>query len=334
MKAVAFTRSLPISEPDSLVDIELPDPELRARDLLVEIEAISVNPADAKRRMRVAADGPVEPFVLGYDAVGTVRETGGAATLFRPGDKVWYAGDATRPGSYAALQAVDERIVGRAPRAAPASDAASLPLTSLTAWEMLFDRLGAKEGEAGEILVIGGAGGVGSITIQLARKLTGLTVVATASRLESVAWCRSLGAHDVVDHRDLVASATAAGYERFKYIVQYADTAQHWDAMCALVAPQGRIGTIVETPEKIDVTKLQGKSAALVWELMFTRAMFETEDMGEQGAILNRVAAMVDAREIRTTAREKLSGLSSATLKKAHEMIETSAMIGKIVIEY
>lgn len=333
MQAVVFTHSLPISEPESLFDIELPDPVPGPRDLLVAIGAIAINPADAKRRMRVAADGPVDPFILGYDAVGTVKAVGAEVSLFREGDKVWYAGDATRPGCYASLQAVDERIVGRAPTSANATDAVSLPLTGLTAWEMLFDRFGVAEGGHGSLLVIGAGGGVGSITIQLARKLTGLTVVATASRPETADWCRSLGAHATIDHRDLVASAKAAGHEAFTYIVQYADTAQHWDAMCELVAPQGKIGTIVETAEKIDVTKLQAKSAALVWELMFTRSMFQTPDMAAQGKILNRLADLVDAGEITTTTRHVLHGLSAATLKQAHTMIETRATIGKIAVQ-
>ena len=335
MKAVVFTHSLPIDEPRSLFDIELPDPVPGPRDLLVAIDAVAINPADAKRRMHVAADGPVDPFILGYDAVGVVRGVGAEVSLFGVGDTVWYAGDATRQGSYATLQTVDERIVGHAPRSVAPAQAASLPLTSLTAWELLFDRMGIAEGGAGgggSLLVIGAAGGVGSITIQLAAKLTNLNIVATASRPETAQWCRSLGAHDIVNHKDLVNEAKAAGHDAFSYIVQYADTSLHWDAMCELVAPQGKIGTIVETPDKVDISKLQGKSAALVWELMFTRSMFQCDDMAEQGRILDRVAKLVDAGDVVPTTRHVIDGLNAENLKRAHTMIETASTIGKIVV--
>jgi len=302
----------------------------------VEIEAISINPADAKRRIRTAVDTPHEfPFVLGYDAVGTVTAVGEGVNGFRSGDRVWYAGDANRPGSYAALQCVDHRIASLAPVSVEVEAAASLPLTSLTAWEMLFDRLQVPANEqVASLLVIGGAGGVGSITIQLARKLTGLEVLATASRDDSADWCRKMGAHHVVDHRDLVASVRAAGREHVDYIVQYANTAQHWDATCELVAPQGRIGTIVETTEKVDISALQAKSAALMWELMFTRSLFGTPDMDRQGAILARVARLVDDGIVTTTQTKILEGLSASTLKEAHRIIETGATIGKIVVKY
>ncbi len=336
MKAVGFLKSLPITEADSLFDVEVPEPAPLANDLLVRIEAISVNPADAKRRIRTAVDTPHEaPFILGYDAVGIVEAAGDAVSGFEPGDRVWYAGDANRPGSYAELQCVDHRIAARAPTTAAPERAAALPLTTLTAWEMLFDRLQVPVDESpASVLVIGAAGGVGSITIQLARKLTGLRVIATASRHETADWCRRMGAHHIVDHRDLVASMRELGWETTDYIVQYADTAQHWDAMCELVAPQGKIGTIVETDERLDISDLQGKSAALCWELMFTRALFQTEDMYKQGRILDRAAAMVDDGIIETTETIILNGLSAETLKQAHAMIEKAATIGKIVVDY
>jgi zinc-binding alcohol dehydrogenase family protein len=336
MRAVGFLKSLPIDHDDSLVDVELPDPQPSANDLLIEIEAISVNPVDAKRRIRTARETPHgSPFLLGYDAVGIVKAVGDNAHGFGPGDRVWYAGDANRPGSYAALQCVDCRLASRAPTSVAPASAASLPLTSLTAWELLFDRLHVPADErAGSLLVVGGAGGVGSITIQLARKLTGLDVIATASREESAAWCRSMGAHYVVDHRDLVTTVRATGREYVDYIVQYADTAQHWDAMCELVAPQGRVGTIVEASEKVNVSALQGKSAALMWELMFTRARYRTPDMARQGQILSRMARLVDDGVVVTTETKILDGLSAATLKEAHRLIETGATIGKIVVTY
>ena len=336
MKAVGFVKSRPIEHDESLFDVDLPDPRPLDNDLLVEIEAVSVNPADAKRRVRTAVDKPHEtPFVLGYDAVGIVRATGGAVRDFAPGERVWYAGDASRPGSYATLQCVDHRIASPAPASVSPEAAASLPLTSLTAWEMLFDRLQVPTSEApASLLVIGGAGGVGSITIQLARRLTGLEVLATASREESADWCRKMGAHQVVDHRDLVKSVRATGRDHADYIVQYADTAQHWAAMCELVAPQGRIGTIVETTEAVDISALQGKSAALMWELMFTRSMFQTPDMARQGQILSRIARLVDDAVVTTTESRVLSGLSAETLKEAHRLIETGATIGKLVVKY
>lgn len=336
MKAVGFLNSLPISHADSLMDVDLPDPEPLANDLLVRIEAISINPADAKRRLRTAVDAPhEEPFILGYDAVGVVEAMGDDVSGFNTGDRVWYAGDANRAGSYASHQCVDHRITSLAPTTVSPESAASLPLTSLTAWEMLFDRLNVPVNESpASLLIIGGAGGVGSVTAQLARKLTGLRVIATASRDETAEWCRKMGAHDVVNHKDLVADMNKAGHETADYIVQYADTAQHWDAMCELVSAQGKIGTIVETDQKLDISALQGKSAALCWELMFTRSLFQTADMYKQGQILARMAALVDDGTIQTTNTVVLNGLSAETLKQAHETIEQAATIGKMVVKF
>ena len=336
MRAVGFLKSLPIEAAESLVDVDLPDPKPEPNDLLVEIEAVSVNPADAKRRIRTAVDQPHEtPFILGYDAVGIVVECGADVAGFKPGDRVWYAGDANRPGSYASLQCVDHRIAAHAPHSVSPEAGASLPLVSLTAWEILFERLQAPQGETPfSLLIIGGAGGVGSITAQIARKLTNATVIATASRPETGDWCRKMGAHEVVDHRNLVTEMRQSGFEHADYIVQYADTAQHWDAMCELIAPQGRIGAIVETSEKLDISALQGKSAALMWELMFTRSLFGTPDMYKQGQILAHMARLVDDGVIATTDTKTLQGLSAETLKQAHQIIEGGAMIGKLVIKY
>lgn len=336
MKAVGFLKSLPIEDEESLLDVELPDPQPQENDILVEIEAISVNPADAKIRIRSAADKPhASPHVLGYDAVGTVREAGAAVKNIKPGDRVWYAGDVNRPGSYAELQCVDARIASLAPTSVSVEAAASLPLTSLTAWEILFDRLEVPTNERpASLLVIGGAGGVGSVTIQLARKLTGLDVIATASREASSDWCTKMGAHHVVDHRDLVKAVRATGREYVDYIVQYADMAEHWDAMSELVAPQGRIGTIVETKEKVNISALQGKSAALMWELMFTRSIFQTSDMYRQGRILQRMARLVDDGIVATTETRVIEGLSADSLKEAHGLIETGSTIGKLVLKY
>jgi len=336
MKAVGFTNSLPIEDANSLFDFELADPVPNANDILVAVEAVSINPADAKRRLRTAVDAPHEtPLILGYDAVGVVKAMGPNVDGFGIGDRVWYAGDANRPGSYAELQCVDYRIASKAPSSVAVEQAAAMPLTSITAWEILFDRLNVPTDEQqGSLLVIGGAGGVGSITTQLARKLTGLNVIATASRPETIEWCKKLGAHHVVNHYDLMAGMQAIGQSSAEYIVQYADTAQHWDAMCELVAPQGKIGTIVETDEKLDISALQGKSASLNWELMFTRSMFNTSDMHKQGKVLARIASLVDDGIIQTTETMVLDGLSAVTLKKAHQIVETASMIGKLVVKY
>ncbi|WP_370229436.1 zinc-binding alcohol dehydrogenase family protein [Cognatishimia sp.] len=336
MKAVGFYRSLPISEGESLLDLDLDMPTPKETDLLVQIEAVSINPADAKRRIRTSPDSDLsDPMILGYDAVGIVTQIGAGVTGFKVGDRVWYAGDVTRDGSYAEYQAVDFRLVSHAPKSATPEAAAALPLTALTSWEMLFERLKVDQFEGQpSLLVIGGAGGVGSFTIQMARALTGARVIATASRVETSDWCYEMGAYEVVNHRDLIASTRATGHESVQFITQYADTAQHWDAMCALIAPQGKIGTIVETEEKIDISALQGKSASLHWELMFTRSIYQTSDMAKQGQILARVAQLVDDGILRTTDTKTLHGLSAETLKEAHKVIETGAMIGKLVVRY
>ena len=337
MKSIGFTHSLPIESDQSLFMFDADKPQAKGRDLLVQVEAISVNPADAKRRTRTAVEKPHEtPLVLGYDAVGQVIETGDEVSLFQVGDTVWYAGDASRQGSNSELQLVDERIVGQAPTSVSVSDAAALPLTGLTAWEMLFDRFNIEEGGgAGKsLLVIGGAGGVGSITIQLARQLTDLNIIATASRPATVDWCKKMGAHTVVNHQNLVSEMCQQGYQVVEYIAQYADTAAHWDAMVELIAPQGKIGTIVETGEKIDISMLQGKSVSLHWELMFTRALFKTHDMIRQHEILNRLAELLDAGTIQSTRQQELSGFTVETLKQAHQLIEAGDTIGKLVVKY
>jgi len=336
MKAVGFINSLPIEEAESLIELDLPDPTPLDNDLLVEVEAISVNPADAKRRIRTAVEKPLDtPMILGYDAVGIVTEIGSAVEGFSVGDRVWYAGDANRPGSNASLQCVDHRIASLAPTSVTPGQAASLPLTSITAWEVLFDRLQVPTNENSKsLLIIGGAGGVGSVTLQLARKLTGLETIATASRPESADWCKKMGAHEVVNHHDLVADSRKTGREFVDYIAHYNGLDIHWDAMCELIAPQGRISSIAETPDKLDLCALQGKSVGFMWELMFTRSMFGTEDMAQQGKILARVAALVDDGIVQTTETQVLHGFSTDTLKEAHKIVETGAMIGKLVVKY
>jgi NADPH:quinone reductase len=337
MKSIGFTHSLAVDEAQSLFEFDVPDPVAKGRDLLIDVKAVSVNPADAKRRIRTAVDTPHEtPLVLGYDAAGVVAAVGSDVTNFAVGDEVWYAGDANRPGSNSQRQLVDERVTGRKPSNLSWAEAAAMPLTGLTSFEMLFDRFGIVEGsgKGKSLLVIGGAGGVGSLTIQMAAKLTELTVIATASRPETAEWCREMGAHEIVDHRDLIAEVQGKGFETVEYIANYADTSQHWDAMATLVAPQGKLGCIVETDDLIDVTRLQGKSASLHWELMFTRSLFGTDDMARQHDILNRIADLVESGDMRSTLRQTLNGFSADVLKDGHRIIETGQVFGKLVIEY
>ncbi|MCB5190044.1 zinc-binding alcohol dehydrogenase family protein [Methylobacillus arboreus] len=337
MKAVALTRYLPISDPASLLDVDLPTPEPGPRDLLVKIEAVAVNPVDTKVR---APKDKVEntPRVLGWDAVGTVVETGSEASLFKVGDAVYYAGDITRQGSNSEYQVVDERIVGRKPATLSAAEAAALPLTAITAWESLFDRLKVETPPniktPKTILIIGGAGGVGSIAIQLAAKVAGLHVIASASRPESAAWCRELGAHNIVDHRgDLITQVQRLGYKFVDYVLILNNTDQHLPAAVELVAPQGAICSIVENANLLDIAPLKNKSARFCWEMMFTRAMYQTGDMIEQHYLLNEVARLVDQGILRTTLTETLSPINAANLRQAHAVLESGNTIGKMVLE-
>ncbi|MDK2122432.1 zinc-binding alcohol dehydrogenase family protein [Parachitinimonas caeni] len=335
MKAVALTRYLPIDHPESLIDVELPKPAApKGHDILVKVEAIAVNPVDYKIR---APKDKVEPSpkVLGWDAAGVVEAVGESVSLFRPGDKVYYAGDLTRAGSNAEFQLVDERIVGRMPTTLDFAQAAALPLTSITAWEALFDRLkidraGAHRGKT--LLIIGGAGGVGSIAIQLAKQ-AGLTVIATAGRPESRQWVKELGADHTVAHGDALVSATReAGFKHVDYIFCASDTESYFDAMVELVAPQGGIVTIVETERNLPLHGLKLKSAFFAWELMFTRSMFLTDDMIEQHKLLNEVATLVDNGTLRTTLGDVLGPVNAANLKRAHALLEDGKVIGKLVL--
>jgi len=334
VKAVGYRNSLPISEAQSLLDVELPDPVPGARDLLVEVRAISVNPVDTKVRMRAAPE-PGGIKVLGWDASGVVKAVGSSVTLFKPGDEVFYAGSIARPGTNSELHVVDERIVGPKPRSLNFAQAAALPLTSITAWELLFDRLGLVPGDMqrkGTLLVIGGAGGVGSIMIQLARKLTGLTVMATASRPESRAWVLALGAHHAVDHsKPLADEVRALGIRHVEFVASLTNSEQHLAQVAELIAPQGRYG-IIDDPKAFDVTLLKRKSVSLHWELMFTRAVFETADMIEQHRLLAKIAQMVDAGSIRTTLSEEFGAINAANLRRAHALIESGRATGKVVL--
>jgi NADPH2:quinone reductase len=316
MKAIAHT----------FQEIELPKPVPAGHDLVVKVEAISVNPVDYKQRK---VDSPT-PRVLGWDAAGTVEAVGAEVTLFKPGDAVYYAGDVTRPGANSEFHLVDERIVGRKPRRLDFAQAAAIPLTAITAWEAFFDRMKVKSGAT--ILIIGGAGGVGSIGIQLA-KIAGLTVIATASRPESIAWVKELGADQVIDHRmEMRPQLEALGRKHVEYIANFNDLDAHWAAMGELIAPQGAMVAIVGNQKPLPMDAVRSKSATLCWELMFMRPRFKTPDMIEQHRLLNQVADWLDAGKLRGTLKETLAPINAANLRKAHEKLESGTMIGKLVL--
>lgn len=335
MRAVGYRHPQPITADDALIALELPEPVAGGRDLLVEVKAVSVNPVDTKVRRSAQPDASGVK-VLGWDAAGIVRAIGPEATGFEPGDEVFYAGAIDRPGSNAELQLVDSRIVGRKPRRLGFAEAAALPLTAITAWEMLFDRLKARDavpGAANAILIIGGAGGVGSITIQLARQLTDLTVIATASRPETFAWIRELGAHHVVDHsKPLPAQIAALGIGAPAFVFSTTHTDMHIPGIIELIAPQGRFG-LIDDPKSLDALPLKRKSVSLHWELMFTRSLFQTPDMQAQGDLLNEVSKLVDAGKLRTTLSENFGTINAANLKRTHALIESNRAKGKIVLE-
>jgi zinc-binding alcohol dehydrogenase family protein len=322
MKAVAHTGK----DIDSLVDMELPRPSPTGRDLLVKVEAVSVNPVDTKQRKQ----GSAAPRVLGWDAAGTVVARGKETSLFKTGDQVYYAGDVTRAGCDSEFHLVDERIVGRKPRSLDFAQAAAIPLTAITAWEAFFDRLKVKRGST--MLIIGGAGGVGSIGIQLA-KLAELKVIATASRKESSDWARELGADHFVDHRKpMRPQLEALGLKHVDYIANFSEVDEHWATIGDLVAPQGGIVLIVGNKAPLNVDAIRAKSATLSFELMFTRSRFQTPDMIEQHKLLNQVAEWLDAGRLKSTLKETLSPINAANLRKAHARLESGTMIGKLVL--
>ncbi|HEY0464556.1 MAG TPA: zinc-binding alcohol dehydrogenase family protein [Polyangiaceae bacterium] len=334
MKAVGFYAPAPIDQQDSLVDLDLPMPEPGPRDLRVQVRAVSVNPVDTK--VRASARPPAgEARVLGWDAAGIVDKVGAEVTLFRPGDSVFYAGTLMRPGTNAEQHLVDERLVGPKPTSLDFAEAAALPLTSVTAWELLFTRLPLQRGDNthGTLLVINGAGGVGSILIQLARKLTDLTVIATASRPETAAWVERLGAHHVVDHsRPLEQEVRALGIEYVQYIAALTASDRHAGAMAEIIAPQGHI-VLIDDPKTFDIAPFKRKSVSLGWEFMFTRSLFATSDMAEQGRILGEVAKLVDRGALRTTLTERAGALDATNLKRVHQLVESGRALGKTVLE-
>lgn len=333
MRAVGLKRYLPIEHEESFLDVELEKPKPVGRDLLVKVMAVSVNPVDTKQRAP-KDDVEEEPRVLGWDASGIVEAVGEDCIDFRVGDEVYYAGSITRSGSYSEYQLVDERIVGQKPRTLDFAKAAALPLTTITAFEGLFERLAIdpaqrEQNKDKHLLIIGGAGGVGSIAIQLA-KWAGLKVTATASREETSTWVRKLGADAVVNHHHSLEEQLS---KEVDYIFCLSNTDQHWDAMATIIKPQGKICSIVENKDPLDLNVLKSKSATFVWEFMFTRAMYETSDMRKQQELLNQVSHLIEEGHLQTTLTETLHPIEAKTIKQAHQMVESGSMIGKVVVD-
>jgi zinc-binding alcohol dehydrogenase family protein len=334
MKAVGYNRSLPVGDKDALIDFETAKPTPKGRDICVAVKAVSVNPVDYKVRKRASPEG--ETKILGYDAAGIVEAVGPDVRLFKVGDEVFYAGSIQRQGTNSEFHLVDERIVGRKPKSLSFAQAAALPLTTITAWELLFDRLGVTPGKSVDprtLLIVGGAGGVGSILIQLARRLTGLTVVATASRPESQKWCLDLGAHVVIDH----SKPMKEQIEKLKLppvglIASLINTDHHHKALAEIIAPQGKFG-VIDNLTNFDITLFMGKSVSIHWEMMFTRSSFQTPDMIAQHMLLNDVADLIDKSVLRTTLDQSFGTLNAANLKRAHALLESGKSRGKIVLE-
>jgi zinc-binding alcohol dehydrogenase family protein len=345
MKAIGYLAPKSIDQDDALIDIALPMPQATGRDLLVKVLAISVNPVDVKIRANMAPEAG-QHKVIGWDAVGEVVAIGEQTRLFKVGVQVWYAGDLTRSGSNAEFQLVDERIVGKKPSSISNEQAAAMPLTAITAWELLFDRLGFVPQLANQIneksttikparlLIIGAAGGVGSILTQFATKLTNATVIATASREKSQQWVKELGAHHVINHHQaLLPQLQALGIDNVTHVISLTHTDQHFDQLVEALAPQGKLALIDDPQTPLDIMKLKMKSISLHWEMMFTRSMFKTDDMQKQHELLNTVASLIDAGTIKTTMGENYGTINAANLKRAHAHLETNQAVGKIVLE-
>jgi zinc-binding alcohol dehydrogenase family protein len=339
MKAIGYTQSLPISDPQSLLDIELPQPTASGHDLLVKVSAIAVNPVDYKIRQNVApTEG--EYKVIGWDAVGEVIAIGDHVSHFKPGDKVFYAGDLTRQGSNAEYQLVDERIVGHQPKSISDSESAALPLTAITAWELLFERLaiaqqapGSQEKSNDIILIVGAAGGVGSILIQLAKVLTGAVIIGTASRESSKTWVEKLGADYIIDHtKPLKAQIDALDIGQVTHVASLTHTDMYLESYVDLLTPMGKLA-LIDDPESLDIIKLKRKCISFHWEFMFTRSMFTTSDIIEQHHLLNRVSELIDQGYVKTTVGKNLGTINAANLRAAHRELESGKSIGKIVLQ-
>jgi zinc-binding alcohol dehydrogenase family protein len=335
MKAIGYYHPLPISHAESLLDIELPVPVPQEHDLLVEVKAISVNPVDAKVRAG-ALPAAGQARILGWDAAGVVRAVGSKVSLFKPGDRVWYAGELNRPGSNAELQLVHERIVGPMPTTLDFAAAAALPLTTITAWELLFDRLKVQRADPthdNRLLIIGAAGGVGSILIQLARKLTGLTIIATASRPETREWVKSLGAHHVIDHsKPWAAQLAEHGNEQVNHVIGLNHTETYLEQIVGVLEAEGQLA-LIDDPAALDITSFKAKSLSVHWELMFTRSLFKTASLSRQHDLLTRAAALVDGGTLTSTVTKRLGRINAGNLKQAHALIEHGGTRGKIVLE-
>ena len=337
MKAVGFKTSLPISDSNSFIEFETEKPTPKDHELLVKIKAIAINPVDFKIRQNSAKDTVLEqPKIIGWDATGIVEAIGENVALFKVGDEVYYAGDITKPGCNAEFQVIDERIAGNKPKSLSHEAAAAIPLTALTAWEILFDRIriSAEKDKGKTLLIIGGAGGVGSIAIQLAKKMANLKVIATASRPETIEWCKQMGADVVVNHKNLLEEVRNAGFQFLDFIVDFVDTNSYWDVMAELIKPQGHIASITGSASPVALNKLKTKSASFSWEFMYTRSTFQTEDMIEQHHILNKVANLLDEGVLVNTLTQTLHGLSAESLKQAHQQLESGTTIGKLAIKY
>ena len=337
MKAIGFKQSLPINEEDSFIAFETEVPKPQGRDLLVKVQANSVNPVDYKIRQNAAKDQVLDtPKIIGWDAVGIVEAVGAEVALFNVGDAVFYAGDLTRSGSNAEYQLVDERIVGRKPKNLSIAEAAAIPLTGLTAYETLFDRFkyNPATDKGKSLLILAGAGGVGSIAIQLAKKLTDLTVIATASREETQDWCKQMGADYVVDHYELKDQLAAEGFEQVDFIFDCVDLKSYWETAAELIKPQGHIVSITGSSEPLNLNLLKNKSVTFSWELMYTRSMHQTEDMQRQHDILNHLAQLLEDGTLQTTLTTTFEGFSVENLKEAHKLQESGKSIGKNVIVF
>ncbi|WP_298627240.1 zinc-binding alcohol dehydrogenase family protein [uncultured Legionella sp.] len=331
MKAVGYHQSLPIDNEEALIDLVLEKPKVSGHDILVAVQAIAVNPVDTKIRRYVQPQGG-EPKILGWDAAGVVIETGPDVTLFKPGDEVWYAGDLTRPGTNSEYHLVDERIAAKKPESLTFQEAAALPLTSLTAWELLFDRLTISPTEKGTLLITGAAGGVGSILVQIARKLTHLTIIGTASRPESVEWIMNNGAHHVIDHsKDIKAQLHELNISEVDYVMSLTHTDEHGKALVDVLKPQGKFA-LIDDPQQLDFKIFKLKSISIHWEMMYTRSMFKTPDMIRQHEILKEMAQLVDKGQIKTTVAECMGAINAANLRRAHALLESGLARGKIVL--
>jgi NADPH2:quinone reductase len=339
MKAIGFYQYLPVEDPQSLIEVDVPDLQPSERDLLVRVKAVSVNPVDVKVRKRQASAAK-NPRILGWDAAGVVEAVGNAVSLFDVGDEVYYAGDISRPGCDSQYHLVDERIVGRKPKSLSFEQAAAMPLTTITAWEALFDRLGVDRSASSEnkrrcALIIGGAGGVGSIAIQLAKRVAGLSVIATASRSESAQWCLDKGADETINHHaSFREEFNRIGAHEVDYILCFNSTEMHVQNMADVIKPQGKICTIVETKndQPININGFQRKSVAFMWELMFTRSLYKTPDMQAQHDLLDETSRLLDEGVLQTTMTQHYGVLTAENLRKAHARIESGSMIGKLVL--